>query len=330
LAMNKILFFVDIYKWLISLIFFLTGGKVTIFFVYANVQLNVEPNYNGFMIIYKYAKDLKKHLQKVKLAASSVGFVPTMGALHQGHLSLLKESQKTTEITVASIFVNPTQFNNAGDLKKYPKTIEQDILSLEENGCDILFLPDEKEIYPDEVSRKKHFDLGYLETILEGKFRPGHFQGVCLVVEKLLNIVEPDFLFAGQKDFQQCLVISRLIELMHTNIHLIICPILREENGLAMSSRNLRFNDSERKLAAELYDVLTSIKSNHNKENFQSLKNKAISHLEKKGFKIEYLELAKKENLELVTDFNNKENLVLLIAAYLNEVRLIDNLLINQ
>ncbi len=294
------------------------------------MQLNVEHNYNGFMIIYKHAKDLKKHLRKLKLSDASLGFVPTMGALHQGHLSLLKESKKTAEITVASIFVNPTQFNNAGDFKKYPKTIEQDILFLEESGCDILFFPDEKEIYPDEVSKKKHFDLGYLETILEGEFRPGHFQGVCLVVEKLLKIVDPDFLFMGQKDFQQCKVISRLIELMHANIQLIICPILREESGLAMSSRNLRFNDSERKLAAQLYEVLASIKSNRNNEDFQTLKNKAIIRLENKGFKIEYLELAKKENLELVTDFNNKENLVLLIAVYLNEVRLIDNLLINH
>lgn len=328
--MNKILFFVDIYKWLISLIFFLTGGKVTIFFVYTNLQLNVELNYKAFMVIFKYAKDLEKLIKKSKLSGSSVGFVPTMGALHEGHLSLLKQSQKTAEITVASIFVNPTQFNNADDFKKYPKTIEQDILLLAENGCDILFLPDEKEIYPNEESRQKHFDLGYLETILEGKFRPGHFQGVSLVVEKLLNIAEPDFLFMGQKDFQQCMVIKRLIEIMGVNVQLIICPILREETGLAMSSRNLRLNGVERILAAQLHQDLTSIKNNRNNQNFQSLKNKTVVELENKGFKVEYLELAKKNSLILVTDFNEKEDLVLLIAAYLNEVRLIDNLLITH
>ena len=329
MAMNKILFFVDIYKWLISLIFFLTGGKVTIFFVYTNVQLNVELNYKGFMIIYKHATDLKKQLTKFKIPNGSVGFVPTMGALHEGHLSLLRQSKKAAEITVASIFVNPTQFNNADDFKKYPKTIEQDVLLLETNGCDILFLPDEKEIYPNEESRQKHFDLGYLETILEGKFRPGHFQGVCLVVEKLLNIVEADFLFMGQKDFQQCMVIKRLIEIMNVNVQLIICPILREETGLAMSSRNLRLTADERILAAKLHQALLSIKNNCN-ENFQSLKNKTVTDLENQGFKVDYLELAGKNNLALLTDFNEKEDLVLLIAAYLNEVRLIDNVLINH
>ncbi len=328
--MNKILFFVDIYKWLISLIFFLTGGKVTIFFVHTNVQLNVELNYNGFMTIYKYAKDLEKRIQKTKVSGSSVGFVPTMGALHEGHLSLLRKSKKTAEITVASIFVNPTQFNNAEDFKKYPKTIEQDILLLASNGCDILFLPAEKEIYPNEESRQKHFDLGYLETILEGKFRPGHFQGVCLVVEKLLNIVQPDFLFMGQKDFQQCMVIKRLIELMQVNVQLVICPILREETGLAMSSRNLRLDPSERIHAAQLHQALASIKKNRNKQNFLSLKNKAVIDLKNNGFNVEYLELARKNDLVLLTDFNEKEDMILLIAAFLHDVRLIDNLLINH
>jgi pantoate--beta-alanine ligase len=281
------------------------------------------------MIIYKYAKDLQKQVQKIKVSGISVGFVPTMGALHQGHLSLLKESTETAEITVASIFVNPTQFNNADDFKKYPNTIEADILLLEENGCDILFLPDEYEIYPDEASRKKHFDLGYLETILEGEFRPGHFQGVCLVVEKLLNIVKPDLLFMGQKDFQQCMVIGRLIKLMDANIQLKICPIFREESGLAMSSRNLRLNSDERKLASQLHQMLSFIKNNRHKENFRTLKNCAIIELQNKGFKVEYLELATKDKLKLVTDFTSKEDLVILIAAYLNEVRLIDNLLIN-
>ncbi len=282
------------------------------------------------MIIYKHIKDFKKYIRNKKHTAGSVGLVPTMGALHEGHLSLLKECKKMSQITVASIFVNPTQFNNPDDFKKYPKTIEHDVLLLEESGCDVLFLPDEKEIYPDKKSQEKHFDLGYLETILEGKFRPGHFQGVCLVVEKLLNIVEPDFLFMGQKDFQQCMVIKRLIEIMQVNIQLIICPILREESGLAMSSRNLRLNAAERILAAQLHEALASIKSNRNTENFQSLKNKAVIELENKGFKAEYLELAKKNNLDLVTDFNGKEDLVLLIAAYLNQVRLIDNLFIND
>jgi pantoate--beta-alanine ligase len=278
------------------------------------------------MIIFKHTGELKKYLQKQMLSDSSTGFVPTMGALHAGHLSLLKKCNEICGISVCSIFVNPTQFNNSNDYINYPKTLEKDILLLEQNNCDILFLPDEKEIYPDEESKEKHFDLGYLETILEGKFRPGHFQGVCLIVEKLLNIVDPDFLFLGQKDFQQCLVIKRLIELMHKNIQLIICPILREESGLAMSSRNLRLNPQERKIASNLYKQLVSIKEHLAKNNFLALKNEAIKNLESQGFKVEYLELAKASDLQLVSSVENKDELIIVVAAFLNDVRLIDNL----
>lgn len=280
------------------------------------------------MIIIKLSKDLRHYLNKQSFPGKSIGFVPTMGALHEGHLSLIKECRKTAKMTVCSIFVNPAQFNNPDDLKKYPKTIENDILLLEENGCDILFMPTVKEIYPDERSQKKHYDLGYLETILEGKFRPGHFQGVCMAVEKLLNIVDPDYLFIGQKDFQQCLVIKRLIELMHKNITVIICPIVREKSGLAMSSRNARLNSEARKIAAELNRSLVSIKNKLTENNFSDLKNKTINHLEKKGFKVDYLELVKRKNLELTTKFHKGDELVMLVAAFLSDVRLIDNLLI--
>ncbi|MDE3184512.1 MAG: pantoate--beta-alanine ligase [Bacteroidota bacterium] len=281
------------------------------------------------MIIFKQVKDLTKYLQKQQAAKNSIGFVPTMGALHEGHLSLLKECKKMSKITVCSIFVNPTQFNNTEDLDKYPKSVSNDILLLEQNECNVLFLPDEKEIYPDERSKQKHFDLGYLETILEGEFRPGHFQGVSLVVEKLLKIVNPDFLFLGQKDFQQCLIIKRLVGLMNRNIKIIICPILREESGLAMSSRNLRLSFSDRKLASELFLTLVSIKNKLKSEDFLKVKDQAIQDLETKGFKVEYLELAKKNNLEIVSHFNPREKLIILIAAFLGDVRLIDNLLIN-
>lgn len=280
------------------------------------------------MIIIKLSKDLRDYLNEVNFSGKSIGFVPTMGALHEGHLSLIKECRKTAKLTVCSIFVNPAQFNNPDDLKKYPKPVENDILLLEENGCDILFLPGVKEIYPDAISQKKHYDLGYLETILEGKFRPGHFQGVCMAVEKLLNIVDPDYLFIGQKDFQQCLVIKRLMELMQKNINVVICPIVREKSGLAMSSRNVRLDSKARKIAAELNQSLVSIKNKLTETNFSVLKNKTIIHLEKKGFKVDYLELARRRDLEITTQFHKNEELVILIAAFLNDVRLIDNLLI--
>lgn len=277
------------------------------------------------MIIFKQVKDISKCLEKQVAAKNILGFVPTMGALHEGHLSLLNASQNHAEITVASIFINPTQFNNQDDFEKYPESVSKDILLLEENGCDILFLPFENQIYPDEKSKQKHFKLGHLETILEGKYRPGHFQGVCLVVEKLLNIVNPDILFLGQKDFQQCLVIKKLIKLMGKETRVIICPIFREVSGLAMSSRNLRLNDQERKLAAELYKALSVIKNSAGKENFSTLKANAIKELESKSFKIDYLELAKQNGLEIVSEFETGENLIILIAAYLGNVRLIDN-----
>lgn len=280
------------------------------------------------MIIFKQAKDLTNFLQKQEKIRSTVGFVPTMGALHDGHLSLLKESKKNAKITVVSIFINPTQFNNKEDLEKYPTPLSKDILLLEESGCDILFLPDESEIYPDERSKQKHFELGYLENILEGKFRPGHFQGVCLVVERLLNIVDPDFILLGQKDFQQCLVIERLIKMMEKKINVIICPILRETTGLAMSSRNLRLSEEDRTLASELHQALVFIKNNLKSSKFSLLKNEAIRKLESENFKIEYLELASKNNLEILSETKSEENQIILIAAYLSNIRLIDNVLI--
>lgn len=281
------------------------------------------------MITFKLAKDLIKYLQKQKQNGTSIGFVPTMGALHEGHLSLLKKSVEMSKVTVCSIFVNPTQFNNREDLKKYPRSVSEDILLLEENKCDILFLPDEKEIYPDEQSKQKHFDLGRLEMILEGAFRPGHFQGVCLVMEKLLKIVNPDFLFLGQKDFQQCLVIQKLVHLLHIDTKIIICPILREPGGLAMSSRNLRLSSSDRQLASQLHQALVSIENRMDGHNFRQLKEQAKNDLENKGFKVEYLELAGKTDLQILSDIKVKEDLIILVAAFLSGIRLIDNLLIN-
>ena len=190
-------------------------------------------------------------------------------------------------------------------------------------------MPDEKEIYPDATSKEKHFDLGYLETILEGKYRPGHFQGVCLIVEKLLNIVEPNVLFLGQKDFQQCLVIKRLIQIMQKDIEVHMVPTKRESDGLAMSSRNLRLNPGERALAPELNKALTSVKKNIPKVEYSALRKQTIASLENQGFKVDYLDLADKNTLQVVCDPQNKSDLVVLVAAFLNEIRLIDNLLIN-
>ena len=280
------------------------------------------------MILFKQVADISAYLERQGKKALQTGFVPTMGALHQGHLSLIKESKKENELTVCSIFVNPTQFNDPKDFEKYPTTIEQDIYQLETAGCDVLFLPNVAEMYPKGTAPVKHYELGYFENILEGKYRPGHFQGVCQVVDRLLQIVQPDNLYIGQKDYQQCMVIKKLIDIMgfQTNVH--ICPTLREANGLAMSSRNMRLNDAEREQAAELFKTLTVIKETIGKETITDIKANAMLYLSGKGFKPDYIELADATTLEPIIEWNGQASLVALVAAFLNEVRLIDNIII--
>ncbi|MBN8676153.1 MAG: pantoate--beta-alanine ligase [Chitinophagales bacterium] len=283
------------------------------------------------MIIFKKAADLGHYLAGQKKHNRSVGFVPTMGALHQGHISLLEASKKDNDITISSIFINPAQFNDPADFEKYPVTIEKDIYLLEKAGCDILFLPSVAEIYPDGFHNHKQYDLGKLETLLEGKFRPGHFQGVCMVVERLLTIVCPGKFYLGQKDYQQCMVINRLIQLMgiENDTALVVCPTLREPDGLAMSSRNMRLNEEERKKAVAIYNVLTGIKNNLRPSSLITMKNKAVEELAAKGFRVDYVEIADAVTLEPVTEWDGRQKLVALVAAFNNEVRLIDNMLIN-
>src|SRR5436190_4833396 len=191
------------------------------------------------MILFKKEADLHNWLDVQQKKDRQVGFIPTMGALHQGHISLIKSSKINEAITVCSIFVNPTQFNDRKDFNKYPATPENDIYLLEKADCDVLFMPSEREIYPDSFN-KTHYDLGYLETILEGKYRPGHFQGVCKVMDRLLHIVNPSHLYLGQKDYQQCMVIRKLIQIvgLSKSVEITVSSTLRENDGLAMSSCN--------------------------------------------------------------------------------------------
>jgi pantoate--beta-alanine ligase len=226
--------------------------------------------------------------------------------------------------------VNPTQFNDQKDFEKYPVTLDNDILLLEKAGCEVLFLPSVKEIYPSGTSHLPHYDLGYLESVLEGKYRPGHFQGVCQVVHRLLTITEPDELFLGQKDFQQCMVIKQMIKLTVLPVEIKICATLRESDGLAMSSRNMRLNNEERQTAVEIYQTLTQMKQQLKPGSVVSVKEQAAGYLIKKGFKPDYTELANAETLELINEWNGKDKVVALIAAYLNEVRLIDNMIITD
>jgi pantoate--beta-alanine ligase len=283
------------------------------------------------MILFKKATDLHNYLEMERQKGGQVGFVPTMGALHAGHVSLVKTSIKENSLTLCSLFVNPAQFNDPRDFKKYPMMIEKDISMLEEIGCTVLFLPSVKEIYPHGTSTKKSYDLGYLEKVLEGKYRPGHFQGVCMVMQRLLEIVDRGRLYMGQKDYQQCLVVARLIGLMgrKDRIELVRCPTLREPDGLAMSSRNMRLNEEEHIKAATIYRSLLMIRDNMKKENLGELKGKAAEMLVENGFIIDYVEIARPKDLEPVDHWDGKEKLIALVAAFLGEVRLIDNMLLD-
>lgn len=283
------------------------------------------------MILFKKATDLSNWLYAHQAKGNSIGFAPTMGALHNGHISLIEQSKKADTITVSSIFVNPTQFNDSKDFEKYPITLEKDITMLEAAGCDVLLLPSVKEMYPDGLKAKIYYDLGYLETVLDGKFRPGHYQGVCMVVQRLLEIVKPDNLYLGQKDYQQCKVITRLIQLMKQDdkIKVKICPTLREANGLALSSRNMRLKDDERKTATTIFRCLSMIKDNLKEGNLAALKKKAVRMLEEAGFRVDYAEIADANKLSLLTDWDGEQKTVALVAAFMNKVRLIDNLLLN-
>lgn len=280
------------------------------------------------MIVFKKANDIHHFINEKKKKGLSVGYVPTMGALHEGHSSLIAKCKQDNSVTICSIFVNPTQFNNPSDFEKYPITIEKDIAVLEQSGCDVLFLPAVNEIYPNGLANLQKYQLGYLETVLEGKYRPGHFQGVCQVVHRLLDIVQPQHLYLGQKDYQQCMVIKKLIELTGLKIDIIVCTTLRETDGLAMSSRNLRLNETERKQAVKISETLYFIKATIKSGSLVSLREKALNILALEGFKTDYIAFADADTLELTDSWNGKQKIVALIAAYLNDIRLIDNMIL--
>jgi pantoate--beta-alanine ligase len=279
------------------------------------------------MILFKRSGDLSGWLKKETASGKSIGFVPTMGALHEGHISLITISKKETNLTVCSIFVNPTQFNDPKDFQKYPVTLEKDIALLESAGVDILFLPEVSELYPNGTSNLEHYAIGGLETLFEGKSRPGHFQGVCQVMHRLLNIVGPNHLFMGQKDYQQCMVVQRLLSLTGLPAQLHRCPIVREADGLAMSSRNLRLTAPQRANATAIYRALQLLKEEWRRSGLTALV-AAGAILKEADFHIDYISVADAGSLEPVTDAAPSGEMVALIAAFQGEVRLIDNMII--
>jgi pantoate--beta-alanine ligase len=274
--------------------------------------------------VFREKKDLSDYLNHLRTPDLAIGFVPTMGALHAGHVSLLKIAGAHSDIVVCSIFVNPTQFNNPGDLEKYPRPIEEDIKILKKNKCDVLFLPDVHEMYTG--NEEWHINLGELGNILEAKYRPGHYQGVTQIVKKLLDVVKPDLMFLGQKDFQQYLVIRKMIRVKRLPVKLIMCPIMRDNDGLAMSSRNIHLSGMQRKQALILSQVLNLTKKNFKKKPIQDLKADGFALLNKsEGIKPDYFEICNARDLRALNSKRAK-NIIVLIAAYVGNIRLIDNL----
>jgi pantoate--beta-alanine ligase len=281
------------------------------------------------MQIVRDSKKLKSTIAAAFKDNSSIGFVPTMGALHEGHISLIAASKKENKVTICSIFVNPVQFNNPEDFAKYPITLEQDINILTKAGCDLLFIPDVANMYPEgiEKAKMKIYDLNGLDTHLEGAARPGHFQGVALVVDRLLKMVEPNSIYMGIKDYQQCMVVRCLIEHEQIPTTLKICDTLREKTGLAMSSRNARLSYEAKEKAKVIHACLLLLRDNCKNQHYNMLKIKCAFMLKAEGLELEYITLAHAYSLKELAEFN-AEPMVVLIAAHLEGVRLIDNMVI--
>ncbi len=279
------------------------------------------------MLIISKITELVEILAPKKQQKATIGFVPTMGALHEGHLSLIRISKQQTDITICSIFVNPTQFNNASDLTLYPRTPEADIKLLESAGCDILYMPDVKDVYPENDSRQ--FDFGYLDTILEGAHRPGHFNGVGQVVSILLEGIKPDKAFFGSKDYQQVMVVKNLVKQLHLPVEIVACPILREPDGLAMSSRNIRLSKEERKTATLVPFIMQQAIKIIHKNGVKEAKSYVSQECTNNNMKLDYYEVCDADTLEPVEDINSHRKAISLIAVFVGNIRLIDNWMVN-
>lgn len=282
------------------------------------------------MYLFKTVQDYSNFLQHLDGNAASIGFVPTMGALHNGHLSLIEASKKQNTLTLCSIFVNPTQFNESTDLEKYPRTPAQDIEMLAAAGCDIIFMPSADEIYPVGVDLDSPIPPKDLVTSMEGQFRPGHFEGVVQVVKRLLDIVQPARLYMGQKDYQQAAIIGWMLQSFELPVELVVCPIMREEDGLAMSSRNVRLDPDIRSRATLLYQTLSAVKERLNEESTADLQAWAIGNLSQKDFRPEYFEIVDGVSLQPIQNINATDFVVACTAVWAGEVRLIDNMILQQ
>lgn len=277
------------------------------------------------MRVVKTISELKSLISGYKQENKTVGLVPTMGALHAGHKSLVDRARKENDIVVVSVFVNPTQFNNKQDLATYPRTEERDCALLEAAGCDVVFMPAVEEVYPEPDNRQ--FDLGAVAEVMEGAHRPGHFNGVAQIVSKLFGFVEPDRAYFGEKDFQQIAVIRKMVQLEGFKLQIVACPIKREDDGLALSSRNVRLTAEQRQLAPNIYRVL--------KESCNFAKSHTVAETEKfvvdslnalPQMEVEYYSIVDALTMQPVSDWTDADSITGCITVYCGEVRLIDNI----
>jgi pantoate--beta-alanine ligase len=279
------------------------------------------------MFLIETIIELQNKLNALK-KSGTIGFVPTMGALHTGHISLVEKAVSETQVVVVSIFVNPTQFNDKTDLEKYPRNLKADLKLLEKTGCQIVFAPKTEEIYPEPDLRK--FDFGALETVMEGKHRPGHFNGVAQVVSKLFDIVKPDKAYFGLKDFQQLAIIKAMVNQLKIQVEIVSCPIIRDKSGLAMSSRNELLTVEERKNAAVISQTLFEAKKLSAQKSVRELADWITQTINKNRYlTVEYVEIADDRNLQPIKSWNEKGGNVCCIAVFCGKVRLIDNIVFN-
>ena len=278
------------------------------------------------MKIIKLKHELKAEIESLKSSGKTIGFVPTMGALHNGHKSLVERCVAENDSCIVSIFVNPTQFNNSADLDKYPRNLKLDADFLESAGCQLIFAPEPQEIYEsDELNNRFEFDFGGLDTVMEGKFRPGHFNGVVQIVSKLFQLIQPDKAYFGEKDFQQLAIIHRMVKILNFNIEIIDCPIVREPSGLALSSRNERLTEVQHKKAVEISKVLSESRNFAAQLSPIELTQWVVDLINLvPGLEVEYYEIVNTSTLQTVYSWT--EPSVGCIAVYCGEVRLIDNI----
>ncbi|MCF6168063.1 pantoate--beta-alanine ligase [Lutibacter sp.] len=277
------------------------------------------------MLVFAKIKSIQENLKSLK-KGTSIGFIPTMGALHKGHLSLIKQAKTENDIVVVSIFVNPTQFDKKEDLINYPKTINQDLTLLKKIDCDIVFTPTAEEIYSNNI-KPQLFNFDGLEHQMEGRFREGHFDGVGTIVKYLFEIIAPDKAYFGEKDFQQLQIIRKMVRKNHIPIKIIGCPIYREEDGLAMSSRNSRLTKEHRKAAPFIYKILKQVKNKFGTKNALEITKWVENEFKKQPLlKLEYFEIANEETLQPIKNKDFKQNYRAFIAIFADKIRLIDNI----